>query len=123
MIMRGLAIRLVLWLCRKYDIVPLDEARRFIGPDKVSRSERWEAFYVEEGGLADMIRSIRTEAFEAAAETPPGDIDTLHYWTTADRTARLLDQKVRGVIHAGKLEISNAQTRERLSVGPARKSI
>ena len=121
--MRNLAIRLVLWLCARFDIVPLDETRKFLGADKVQRGQRWEAFYNEAGGLGDMIRAIRVEAFEAAAETPPSDIDTLHYWTTADRTARMLDQKVRSVISAGKIEASASEQRERLSVGPARKSI
>lgn len=121
--LRNLAAKLVLWLCARFDIVPLDETRKFMGADKVARGQRWEAFYTEDGGLADMIREIRTEAFEAAAETPPQDIETLHYWTTADRTARLLEQKVRSVIQSGKVAANNNEARERLSVGPARKSI
>ena len=92
--MRKLAVRLVLWLCARFDIVPLDESRKFLGADRVARGQRWETFYTEEGGIGDMIRAIREEAFEVAAETPPSDIETLQYWTTADRTARRLDQKV-----------------------------
>ena len=63
--MRNLALKLVLWLCRVFDIAVLEEARLKMEADAKARSARWEVFYREEGGLADMLDAIRREAFEA----------------------------------------------------------
>lgn len=120
--MRSLAIRLVLWLCRVFDIVMLDEARRFASPDAVARGQRWEAFYHEEGGLADMIAALRKEAFEAAAELDPSDTDKIYYWATADRNLRRLEQKVRAVIVNGQVAAKQAAAKD-ASVGTPRKSV
>lgn len=119
--MRSLAIRLVLWLCTRFDIMPLDEARRFQSPDAIVRGQRWEAFYHEDGGLADMIASLRKEAFEAAAELDPSDTDKIYYWATADRNLRRLEGKVRGVITNGQIAAKQAEARN-ASVGMPRKS-
>lgn len=118
--MRNLAVKLVLWLCARFGIVPLDEARRFASPDAVARGQRWEAFFHEEGGLADMIAALRREAFEAAAELDPSDTAKIYYWATADRNLRRLEQKVRGVIVNGQIEAKRAQ---HVSSGMPRKSV
>lgn len=118
--MRNLAIRLVLWLCRVFDITPLDEARRFASPDAVARGQRWEAFFHEEGGLADMITALRREAFETAAELDPRDTDKIYYWATADRNLRRLEQKVRGVIVNGQIA---AKRGAHADAGMPRKSV
>lgn len=120
--MRNLAIRLVLWLCARFDIVPLDEMRRIATPDAVARGERWEAFYHEQGGLADMLQAIRTEAFEAAAELDPSDTDKIYYWATADRNLRKLDQRVRGIIANGKIAAKNGALKD-AAQGMPRKSV
>jgi len=120
--MRNLAIRLVRWLCRRFDIVLLDEARRFISPDAIVRGQRWEAFYHEDGGLADMIAALRKEAFEAAAELDPRDTDKIYYWATADRNLRRLEQKVRAVIVNGQIAAKQAEAKA-ASVPAPRKSI
>jgi hypothetical protein len=119
--MRNLAIRLVLWLCRRFDIVLLDEQRRIASPDAVERGMRWEAFYNEEGGLADMLAGIRKEAFEAAAELDPRETNLIYNWAIADRNARRLEQRVRNVIASGKIE---ADSRNRIQASqPSRKSV
>lgn len=120
--MRNLAIRLVLWLCARFDINPLDEARRFASPDAIVRGQRWEAFYHEEGGLADMIAVIRKEAFEAAAELDPSDTHKIYYWATADRNLRKLDQRVRGIVANGKIAAKQAEAKG-AAAGMPRKSV
>lgn len=120
--MRALAIRLVTWLCRRFDIVPLEEVRRFASPDAVARGQRWEAFYQEEGGLADMIAALRREAFETAAELDPTDTDKIYYWATADRNLRRLEQKVRNVIASGHVAARQNALKD-ASVGMPRKSV
>ena len=109
--MRNLVIRLILWLCRRFDISLLDETRRLATPDAIARGQRWEAFYHEQGGIADMIKALRLEAFEVAAELDPNDTDKIYYWATADRNLRRLDQRVRTVIETGKIEARRAQVK------------
>lgn len=119
---RNLAIRLVLWLCARFDIVPLDETRKFASPDAVARGQRWEAFYHEQGGLADMIAALRKEAFEAAAELDPAETDKIYYWATADRNLRRLEHKVRGVIANGQIAAKQAEAKG-AAIGMPRKSV
>jgi len=121
--MRNLAIRLVLWLCRRFDIALLAEARLHMTADAVQRSERWEAFYAEEGGLADMLADIRKEAFEAAQEIDPRDTDKIYYWAMADRNVRKLEQRVKSVVMHGKLEAERRRKAELLSTPRPRKSV
>ena len=118
--MRNLAVRLVLWLCARFDIVLLDEVRRFASPDAVARGERWHAFYHEEGGIADMILTIRKEAFEAAAEIDPRETNLIYNWAIADRNLRKLDQRVRTVINNGQIA---AKARDVKPAGMPRKSV
>jgi len=119
--MRNLVIRFVLWLCRRFEISLLDEQRRYMGADEVARSQRWESFYLEQGGLADMIAELRREAFEVAAELDPRDTDLIYYWATSDRNARRLEQKVRSVIANGKIAAKRAEVLG--DTGNPRKSI
>jgi hypothetical protein len=101
--MRNLAIRLVLWLCARFDIVLIDEARRFAPPDAIARGQRWEAFYAEEGGIADMITQARREAFEAYSDCRPADVSEREYLAMSDRCWRQLDRRVRSVIETGQI--------------------
>lgn len=112
---RKLAIRLVMWLCARYSIIPLDEARKFMGADKVARSQRWESFYLEENGLADMIDAARRGAFEAYSECRPSDHAEKEYLANSDRCWRHIDQRIRSVIETGKIEARNNMDRERLA--------
>jgi hypothetical protein len=116
--MRNLAIRLVLWLCARFNITVLDEQRVMMGADVIERSQRWETFYREQGGLADMLAAIRLEAFEAAQEIDPRDTDKIYYWAMADRNVRKLEHRIRGVITAGDVE---AKRREAMQPVPLRR--
>lgn len=118
--MRNLAVRLVLWLCRRFDINPLDEARRFVSPDAVTRGQRWEGFYHEQGGLADMIQSARREAFEAYAECRPDNVAEKEYLAASDRCWRQIDRRIRSVIETGKIAAKNAEANPQ---GMPRKSV
>jgi hypothetical protein len=119
--MRNLAIRLVLWLCARFNISVIDEQRLHMGGDVLQRSQRWEAFYREQGGLADMLADIRREAFETAQEIDPRDTDKIYYWAMADRNVRKLEQRIRSVIAAGEVE---AKRREAMQSNPIkRKSV
>ena len=118
--MRNLAARLVLWLCRRFDINPLEESRRFVSPDAVARGQRWESFYHEQGGIADMIQQARREAFEAYAECRPDNVAEKDYLAASDRCWRQIDRRIRSVIETGKLEAKKAEVK---GVGMPRKSV
>lgn len=121
--MRKALVRLTLWLCRVLDVDPVKQARLKASPDAVERAMRWDAFYREEGGLADMIAGLRIEAFEAAAELDPADTAKIYYWATADRNLRRLEGKVRAIVATGRLAQDHAEAAERMAVLRVAKSI
>ena len=121
--LRKLVLRLVMWLCARCDINPLDEARVNMGADKVARSQRWEAFANEEGGIFDMIEALRKESFEAYGELPPSAHDERVYLAMTDRNLRRLKQRVVSVITAGKIEARNAESLAKHSRGNPLKSV
>lgn len=121
--MRNLATRFVLWLCARFNIAVLDEQRIGMGSDAIARSQRWEMFYREEGGLADMIALARREAFEAYAECRPGDVAEKDYLAQTDRCWRQIETRVRGVIASGQLELKRAEQIEAMNRPRPRKSV
>ena len=110
--MRNLAIRLVLWLCARFDIVLIDEQRKFIGGDAVERGKRWEMFATEEGGLFDMIAKQRKDAFEAYADTRPDQVAEKEYLALQDRSLRQLKARVDSVIASGKIAAKQSETKK-----------
>lgn len=113
--MRSLLIRMTLWLVRRLNINVVDQARLFVGPDAVERGARWESFYREKGGLADMLADIRREAFEAAAELDPAETDKIYYWAMADRNVRKLQNRIEAVVVSGQIAANNAAQLQRLN--------
>jgi len=101
--------RLILWLCRRFNINPVERNRLRMGDNAVQRGIRWQQFYDEDGGLADMIAILRREAFEAAQEAGAKDDQTRLAWMLQDRAYRQLDNKVRAVIASGKLAKDHAE--------------
>lgn len=119
--MHNLITRIVLWLCSRYHINPIDTARLANGRDAVERGARWEAFYRETGGLADMMRDIRLGYFEASAALSPRDTDKIYEYALADRIARELQRKIEAVIVTGKVEADRAETIERMNIARIRR--
>lgn len=114
--MRNLIARLILWLCHRFDVWPMDETRYSMGDDAKARSERWEMFAREDGGLFDMIETLRRETFEQASEIPPHEVEKLQYAAMSDRNLRRLKQRVVGVIAAGKIEERNEAAKARMRI-------
>lgn len=115
--MRKHLARLTLWLVRRLGLNVIEQARLANGADAVERGARWEAFYREEGGLADMLAQVRREAFEAASELDPKDTDKIYYWAMADRNVRRLEQRIQAIVINGKTEAENRRTLERMNAG------
>lgn len=113
--MRNLALRLVIWLCARFAIVPVSEMRRLAAPDAVARAERWDQFYNEAGGMADMLQALRKEAFEAAQEAGAKDDQTRLAWMLQDRAYRALDLRILQVIATGKTLQKQVEEAERMN--------
>lgn len=105
--------RLLLWLGYTR-LVPTPLPRINNGTDAVARGQRWEAFYAEEDGLADMLSSLRRDYFEKVGQLAPNDTAGLKALAMADRIARELERKVQTVIETGKLE-ANARHVKKIS--------
>lgn len=114
--MHNLIRRIVLWLCDRYYIVPVTDYRTNMGPDKLARSQRWEAFATEQGGLYDLIDILRREAFEAYSAQPPSAHAERDYLAMTDRNLRALKSRVAGVIAEGKIETTRAAAKETVRI-------
>jgi hypothetical protein len=103
--------RLALWLADYAGIRPEIAAERLKGgADAVERGQRWETFYREEGGLADMLEGLRREAFEAAQEAGAKDDQTRLAWMLQDRAYRRLQGRIENVVVTGKVELERRKT-------------
>lgn len=83
------------------------------GTDAVERGQRWQSFYNEQGGLADMLAALRAEAFEAAAEAGVRDDQTRLAWLLQDRAYRRLQNKIEAVVISGKAELARREQGDR----------
>ena len=97
--MAGMVARIL----ARYGYVQREYPRINNGADAIVRGQRWEQFYSEEGGLRDMIVSLRQSYFEKYASLKPGDIPARERLALIDYLAQELDGKVRAVIETGKL--------------------
>ena len=116
---RNLAVRLILWLCARYNIVLLDELRQPHGSDAKQRAVRWQAFALEEGGLFDMIEESRRSLFHAYTDVQPSDIETKDNLAMQDRCWQQLRVQVDSVIATGQIQ---AQPKP-ATISPIRKSV
>lgn len=87
--------------------------------DAIARGMRWQAFYGEEGGLADVLATLRRGYFEKAAQVKPGDIDALMALSLADRICAEIDGSFRAVIAHGNTEMEAKRTADRIAAIPA----
>lgn len=81
-----------------------DYSRINNGSDAIARGQRWESFYREEGGIADLIERIRKAYFAKVGELKAGDHEALLMLAVADRLARELEREVIAIIDSGKIE-------------------
>lgn len=69
--------------------------------DPKARSDRWRAFYQEDGGLHDMLTDLRRAYFERAADLGVKDTDALLKLSIASKLVDELDRQISAVISAG----------------------
>lgn len=66
--------------------------------DPIQRGRRWEAFYNEEGGLKDMLETIRQTYLDRLAHVDPANADQLRILATAHRVSREFEGMIRSII-------------------------
>lgn len=113
--MAGLISRYLDRIAARLGYVRREYARIDNGADAVARGQRWQAFYEETGGLADMIANLRQNYFEKVGALKPGDVDSLKALAMADRIAREIEREVQSVIETGKLRAADAEHANRIA--------
>ncbi len=69
--------------------------------DPKARSDRWRAFYEEDGGLRDMLLDLRRAYFERAGQLGARDTDGLWKLSIASKLVDELDRQVGAIIGSG----------------------
>lgn len=72
--------------------------------DAIHRAARWQAFYEEDGGLRDMLATLRQAYFDRAADLMPNDTAALLKLGMASKIVDQIDAHVTHIVTAGKLE-------------------
>jgi len=83
--------------------------------DMIHRANRWREFYEEEGGLSDVLGTLRRAYFERAAELMPGDTGQLLKLGMAAKIVDQIDAHVRQILAAGRLEQAAQDHAERIA--------
>lgn len=86
--------------------------------DKARRADRWRAFYEEDGGLRDLIASMRQAYFERHASLGLSDTDKHYALSMADKIASEIEQHFKRVIDTGVLDEHRSHAR-RIEALPA----
>jgi hypothetical protein len=72
--------------------------------DPIHRAGRWREFYEEEGGLRDVLDTLREAYFARAGELMPGDTAALLKLGMAAKIVGQIDQHIQQILTAGRLE-------------------
>lgn len=86
--------------------------------DIVHRANRWREFYEEEGGLRELLETLRRAYFERAGELMPGDTAALLKLGMAARIVDQVDAHIRQILTAGRLERAAQDHAERIAKLP-----
>jgi len=86
--------------------------------DVVHRANRWREFYEEEGGLRDLLETLRRAYFERAGELMPGDTAALLKLGMAAKIVEQVDSHIRQIMNAGRLEQAAQDHAERIAKLP-----
>ena len=72
--------------------------------DPVARAQRWKLFYDEEGGLRDILESLRVAYLERLSAVEPWETDKLTKLAIASKVTRAVDSEILAILTAGKVE-------------------
>ena len=83
--------------------------------DMIHRANRWREFYEEDGGLRDVLETLRRAYFERASELMPNDTSALLKLGMAGKIVAQVDEHIRHIISAGRLEQAAQDHAERIA--------
>lgn len=83
--------------------------------DAIHRASRWREFYDEDGGLKDVLDTLREAYFARAGELMPGDTAALLKLGMAAKIVEQIDTHIRQILSAGRLEQAAQDHAERIA--------
>jgi len=83
--------------------------------DAIHRANRWREFYDEDGGLRDVLETLRQAYFARAGELMPGDTAALLKLGMAAKIIEQVDAHIRQILSAGRLEQAAQDHAERIA--------
>lgn len=89
--------------------------------DPVARGQRWKLFYEEEGGLRDILESLRVAYLERLSAVEPWETDKLVKLSVASKVTKAVDGEIQAIIDAGKVEAAHRDHIKRIEKIPSAK--
>jgi len=86
--------------------------------DIVHRANRWREFYEEDGGLRDVLDTLRRAYFDRAGELMPSDTAALLKLGMAAKIVDQVDTHIRQILTAGRIEQAAQDHAERIAKLP-----
>jgi hypothetical protein len=86
--------------------------------DIVHRANRWREFYEEDGGLRDVLDTLRRAYFDRAGELMPNDTAALLKLGMAAKIVDQVDTHIRHILTAGRMEQAAQDHAERIAKLP-----
>ena len=77
--------------------------------DPKARSDRWSAFYAEDGGIRDALIKLRQAYFERAADLGVKDTAALQKLSIASKLVEELDRHIQNIIASGSVAAQQDQ--------------
>lgn len=86
--------------------------------DAIHRANRWRDFYQEDGGLRDVLDTLRNAYLDRAADLMPNDTAALLKLGMARKIVDQVDQHITSIIGAGKIEQAAQDHADRIAKLP-----
>jgi hypothetical protein len=86
--------------------------------DIVHRANRWREFYEEDGGLRDVLDTLRRAYFDRASELMPNDTAALLKLGMAAKIVEQVDMHIRHILTAGRMEQAAQDHADRIAKLP-----
>jgi len=83
--------------------------------DAIHRASRWREFYEEDGGLKEVLETLRQAYFERAGDLMPGDHAALLKLGMAAKIVAQIDAHISQILSAGRIEQAAQDHAERIA--------
>jgi len=86
--------------------------------DPIHRANRWHDFYHEDGGLKDILDTLKGAYLDRAADLMPGDTAGLLKLGMGRKIVDQIDQHIQAIFVAGKIEMAAQDHADRIAKLP-----